>query len=322
MSSIRTKVTVSVLSILGLSLAVLGVGLKLVLTERFESLEEREVLVNVGRVEEVIHDRMSYPADKIKDWAFWDDTYQFVQDKNQKYLDANISAATLDNLAIDSLRIYNLEGEDLALLDKVTTEGKSAFLEPIEDTFKKYPSLTKLENGKEIAKGMLSGKDQLISYAVSPVMPASGEGEPKGLMVFLKIVDKDYVTRLSELTKIPIELVNFGTSAERIQASAAFAKRFQNSIESKFRGISRSGFVIPNADYVEFASEIKDASGAPIGLYRGTLTRELVQEGKRTLQMVLSGLVVVSAFMLGFLLFSLNTHESRVLVPVGAPGLT
>ena len=69
MRSLRAKVTLVLLALLSLSFLVLWSGMTRVVNERFAKLEERDVRINLSRLEEVLQNRMSIPANKIPDWA-------------------------------------------------------------------------------------------------------------------------------------------------------------------------------------------------------------------------------------------------------------
>jgi len=49
----------------------------------FLELEQQDTLKSVERVKNAITTEQNYLDCTIRDWAFWDDTYQFVEDKNE-----------------------------------------------------------------------------------------------------------------------------------------------------------------------------------------------------------------------------------------------
>ena len=41
---------------------------------------------NIEILKETIHTEQAYLDKVVQDWAFWDDTYKFIQDGNQEYI--------------------------------------------------------------------------------------------------------------------------------------------------------------------------------------------------------------------------------------------
>ncbi len=58
------------------------------------SFSDQEILVtrqNVQRVQSALDDNLASLEGTTRDWSLWDDTYQYIQDKNQSYYDANLA---------------------------------------------------------------------------------------------------------------------------------------------------------------------------------------------------------------------------------------
>jgi hypothetical protein len=47
----------------------------------------------------------------LADWAYWDDTYAFVQNGNPDYIDTNVSSSTLPNLQLSFMIFVNKSDE-------------------------------------------------------------------------------------------------------------------------------------------------------------------------------------------------------------------
>lgn len=45
------------------------------------------------------------------DWAVWDDTYKYMENQNQEYLDSNMSYDTFENLSLDIIVLINNDNE-------------------------------------------------------------------------------------------------------------------------------------------------------------------------------------------------------------------
>ena len=80
------KLGTKTMLILGVMMVSLVLALYLVSTrvveKGFAQLEDQYARQNVTRVLRAIDDRSHFLGNSAEDWAFWDDAYKFVQDKN------------------------------------------------------------------------------------------------------------------------------------------------------------------------------------------------------------------------------------------------
>lgn len=67
----------------------------------YKSLEKQNIIQNGERAIELIAEELELVKSVVKDWAPWDDTYLFVQNKNQDYIDNNLMESTFTNLKIN-----------------------------------------------------------------------------------------------------------------------------------------------------------------------------------------------------------------------------
>ena len=56
---------------------------------------------NIDRAYSLLNTELTGLRTLSRDWAWWDDTFKFAQDKNQEYLESNLSGLTLEQLDLD-----------------------------------------------------------------------------------------------------------------------------------------------------------------------------------------------------------------------------
>ncbi len=85
------------ISILGLAVAVAVLLLlgdhalrRLVILPNFLELEDAQATTDVSRCVDAIRRAGFHLATLASDWAMWDDTYRFVQDRNQAFIESNL----------------------------------------------------------------------------------------------------------------------------------------------------------------------------------------------------------------------------------------
>jgi sensor domain CHASE-containing protein len=76
----------------------------------FLDLEQTYTLQNTERVQEAILTEQTYLDSKIQDWSSWDDTYNFIEDRDQQYIISNIQNMTFIGLKINTIILVNETG--------------------------------------------------------------------------------------------------------------------------------------------------------------------------------------------------------------------
>jgi sensor domain CHASE-containing protein len=84
---------------------------RLVVLPSFVALERDEARRNLMRAVQAIDREAQLLAPSAADWATWDDTYRFIQDRNQAYIDANLQPSALQQLKINLLNFYDTQGK-------------------------------------------------------------------------------------------------------------------------------------------------------------------------------------------------------------------
>ncbi|HNS64844.1 MAG TPA: CHASE4 domain-containing protein, partial [Anaerolineaceae bacterium] len=108
--SLRTKILLvnaatTVILIVGLLLAVRGL-----LLPHFLEEQDAAVHLNLERLEGAIQNDFMVLDQTIRDWAKWDDTYAFIQDANQEYVESNLQPATFADLHVHWMVFVGADG--------------------------------------------------------------------------------------------------------------------------------------------------------------------------------------------------------------------
>jgi len=109
--SIRKK-TLLAIGLTSLVLLVVLLSLvQLILLNGFNRLQEESVQRNMLRVRNVIASELDSLSAIVGDWAYWDDTYQYIQDKNQDYLVSNLNDESISNLKLNLFLFIDMNNQ-------------------------------------------------------------------------------------------------------------------------------------------------------------------------------------------------------------------
>src|SRR4051812_18722373 len=99
--SLRRKNFIAIIStLIGLVIVLFGIS-QFIILRQFNEQQQDAVHLNMDRALIALDRELDNLSSIDNDWAYWDDTYQFIQDRNQDYIDSNLTDDTLDNLALD-----------------------------------------------------------------------------------------------------------------------------------------------------------------------------------------------------------------------------
>src|SRR5258708_37676297 len=85
----KTLLIISV-TFLGL-IGVLYAASQFIVMGSFSDQENLVTRQNVERVQSALDDNLVSLEGTTRDWSLWDDTYRYIQDKDQTYYDANLA---------------------------------------------------------------------------------------------------------------------------------------------------------------------------------------------------------------------------------------
>lgn len=83
---ISKKLLIVTFSIFALFTVLLITASHSILLESFSDLEEQDTEKNTGKIEQAIAWEIMSIDRTARDWAFWDDTYDFVNTLNPQYM--------------------------------------------------------------------------------------------------------------------------------------------------------------------------------------------------------------------------------------------
>jgi len=177
---------------------------RFVILPSFVELEQKEADTQLQRVMDAIQREVEHLSLLATDWSTWDDTYQYVQDKNTDYLESNLTLDTLSvNSGINLLFIYDHKKHfvwggvyDIAL-------GGPVFLD--EFPMGKIPENINLLSHAVLdssQSGIINSSAGPILIASNPILTSRGEGPILGSFIMGRFLSEKLLKQLSEQTRV------------------------------------------------------------------------------------------------------------------------
>lgn len=135
----------------------------------FLELEREEAIKNMDRAVQAIERETQHLAISATDWAFWDDTYQFVQDHNEAYHEANLNIPTLEGLKVNLFYLFDGARQPIWGLTYDLENEEEIALPGLAERLAASPLTGLTEPGAEV-RGLLNTVRGPLLIAARPVL--------------------------------------------------------------------------------------------------------------------------------------------------------
>ncbi len=309
--SLRRKVLIVIIAAFATVAAVLYVAARTIMMREFEIIERDRVRRNVGRAVDAVGEQISKVDYIARDWGAWDETYEFINDKNPEYIKSNINEATLSGLKVNFILYVNLKGEVVYGAGFDEAEEKVLPLDPnVRDIVDPLGPLVRKAGDTEGIAGIMLMKDGSAVIASRPILTGEAKGPVRGSMVMGKYLGKDELDELSRITHLTLKIEPYN------EASLPMLKK------------EKDAFIEPvNDEVIAGYTYLKDIFGKPALMIEVELPREIHLQGLRSIRYFLFGLLgtgliigVATIFILDRMLLSRLENIGRDIDTISATG--
>lgn len=205
--SFRTKAMITAFSTTMLVLALVFFALSRVVTYSFQKLEDRQAERSVSHVMGTIMEVQDSLKSSIADWGLWDETYDFVINHSQSYVDKNLDGNSIRNLRIHTIIITNINKEILSATSVDVKTGYT-YITPFAATQR---CLTLLDNFKdntpeETVSGLVMQREGPEMVVAGKVMHSNRSGPQAGYIIMSRELDGAELARMGHGMNVEIEL--------------------------------------------------------------------------------------------------------------------
>ena len=249
----------------------------------FEKLEKISVERNIARSQEVVADRLHNLAIKLADWTVWDDTYAFIEDKNEAYIKSNLTLLALETIKIDMMLFFNLRGELVYSNNHESDNKEVGYL--LSTKFKKQLDiLLTHKDAQSFVMGIVMLPEGPALMVSKPIVKSDGKGPIRGTLIFVSRLDAEEIMYLKQIIRAEMSVEKMDDvllPSDFAAARAAFLKGKETFIDKI------------DAKIVAGYSILKDISGKRILILRVSMPREIVRFGVRTMGYFFVALIIV-----------------------------
>jgi two-component system, NtrC family, sensor kinase len=267
---IVTKINTALGALIGVSVLLNLAALEFTVKPSFAELEEQTARANHERVLEALGRVQEHLRGSARDYAFWDDTYEFLRGERPDYVETNINAEALGALNANFFLIADNSGKLIVNegYDFSGDEPAPAHLIPL-DQAGTGESLQKAIAGSEPGAGLFATSDGLAAVGFSPVFRSDSSGASPGTLLIGSMID---IELLMNTTKVDFRIDPPKTG----EAGTALTER---------------------RDAIEVSAALPGLGGASVGELITTTPRSISKLGQETIWAAI-GLIAVAGLMI------------------------
>ncbi len=263
------------LLIIGLSLLVMLVLVyvtsRFILLSNLEKTEVRYTGQNVERALASLSQILLELETTTAGWASWDETYAFIETRDDEYIRSNLLDGAFINLGLNLVMFIDSSGQivfskafDLQNEAEVTLPARLGSYLSEEDL------LSGSDTRSSTSGIVLSDEGPMLVVAL-PILTSEDEGPSRGTLIFGRYIDADEINRLSQIALLPVNIYRI----DEVQNEPGF----QAVINALWQG--EPVVVQPlNSQYVAGYTLIEDIRGNPVLILRVDGPRDLYQAGQ------------------------------------------
>lgn len=316
---LRTKTLIVIgMTLIGL-VGVLSTVSSTILLRSLQHAEEQNTRQLVKGVMNVFTQTADDFSSRFSDWSEWDDTYDFIENGNNRFIQANLVPEALATLKVDLVLFINSSGK---IVFGTGFDQKSQKKTPIPVALRQQISLNNrlLEHAtpKDRLTGILLLPEGPMLITSQPIVTTKGTGPIRGTLIMGRYLDKAALDKLGSIIRLPLTVypINDPQLPPDFQTART---RLSESTPMFVRSLSE--------DTIGGYTFFKDIYGNPALLLRVNVTRRIyyqIQKGLRYLVILVLAVGLVfgglTLLLLERLVLSRLAHLSLDVRNIGASG--
>jgi diguanylate cyclase (GGDEF)-like protein/PAS domain S-box-containing protein len=295
----------------------ISTGLYFYLKYRFPFFEERRAATQLSQSVSVLNYKISNLGKFTRSWAEWDDTYCFIANPTDCYIQSNLNSLMYIQSQLNFVLFIN---EDRALVYGRSFDFNLKRQFNIQRTdLKRFlaPGLIdKIRHPHDSVQGLMMLSEAPAIIAAYPILNSNGQGPIRGYLIMGRYLNIPTLTQLSSLVNFPLQLIAYD-DFRILVAKQPKAVHFDNKRSLAIQLI--------NSNKINGFAILKDIYHRPITILQIEMPRLFYRHGQKSISLALKIVLLIGlgfAAMMFFLIkqlilsrlssFNKNIHKITV----------
>jgi PAS domain S-box-containing protein len=285
-----------------------GIGYLLqrfILLPSYIELEQHQAKEDVGRCLEAIKSELHHLELLADDWAAWNDTYRFIQDRNEEYIESNLVVETFTGNRLNLLYICKLDGKVVWGEIRDLETGQTVSLEEFpKAALTESHILLSHKNVQNSIGGLMMTAKGPILLASRPIVNSDYKGPIRGAFIMGRFLNKTLIKKLREQTRVDFQI--YPITKDSISADSAGTPKNIHLNQPDYT-------LKESADTLQISTVLMDIQKSPVIRIEAIIPKDISNKGIEAINSVVTSIIVSGLFITFVLILYLQKH---VIAPI------
>ncbi|MFN0206680.1 MAG: CHASE4 domain-containing protein [Planctomycetota bacterium] len=304
--SLRSKIILILSAVMAIYVITDFIIQRLIVLPGFNVLEAQNAETDALRVKQAIEKEVDDLDERGMAWSMWDEMYDFVETKSERFQKANLQLKTLANRRIDLMVVCDVNNKIVwnSCNDPDTNKPVALRDFSVGELHPSHPCVAAVKE-KGSAKGLLLTEKKPILISARPILTSAGEGSARGIVIVGRFISNRLDVELTEQTRVPFDFWQMDPR----QTLPAETELVRDELTASARPIVKEH----DNDTLYAYCTLNDFRGRPDFLIRADVKRHISQKGVASIHYAL-----ISTLAAGFiiLLVLMTLLQKTVLSPL------
>lgn len=309
----RVNLRKKTLAIVGMAaivlIVVLCIALSVLVSGDFRALEVQYARQDAQRAMDALSADMESLTTAVREYAEWDDTYDFVETRNPAYIQSNLIDRTFSALRLNAMAIANSEHQVLYSQGYDVERGR---MQPADRSLLAYlagpgqRTLLGQTRPDQVVSGLVKLPDGVLMVAARPIVTSQGVGPIRGTLVVGRWLDARAIDRLAAGVELRLSLKPV-SQIERFQGQRKGLTA--SALDPVVSSLSRSPIAITSLDsedVVQAEILLRDLQQQPVAILQVSLARDIYHRSQRAIRYLGAATVLCGLLFGGVALLSIE----------------
>ncbi|MCM3411310.1 sensor domain-containing diguanylate cyclase [Metabacillus litoralis] len=200
--TLRKKLLIASISIISIFMLMIVLLVGIITSRIHHIYEQEQVTTQVNQTRNLLNNELK-SLDRLNlDYAAWDDTFSFIENKNDLYIQSNLTSETFLQNNIDHMVFINNRGK-IVLVRQIDAEGKLNENYIDSNWLDRY-KLKKVLHTNEKINGLIKTPEGIMLLSARPILNSQYEGPSNGTLIFTRKLDQELVSELGNIIELDL----------------------------------------------------------------------------------------------------------------------
>jgi len=293
--TLRKKTLIFIVSTFICLIAIFHLYSQTVLLQSYTDLEDNAIRTNTEQALHALSNELTSLNSYNYDWAAWDDTYDFIEDANAEYIEANLVDETFIGAQLN-LMVFANSSDQIVFAKAFDLENEEEIPVPqgLEEHLSSNQVLLHHPDTESSVEGLLILPENPMLITSRPVITSQDEGPIRGALIMGRYLNPGQIQELARITRLSLSMClpddpslppDFQTARSSLSAEAPI---YTQPLSENRAG----GYVL-----------INDIYGQPGLILRVDAPRDIYQEGQTTIFLYTVSLLAIGLILAVILAF-------------------